>query len=78
MELVKGRVAAKIGPGRPKADAPRTDPAAFRAFHVDGMSHVDPLLGAAGPKNPVPGAILDFVGQNTQAGDVTVAVQPAP
>jgi hypothetical protein len=75
MEAVAGRLAPTIGAGRPKAGADRSDPDAFRAFHVDGFTHMDPLLAAEGPGNPVPGAILSFVDANAAPGEVTIPLQ---
>jgi pimeloyl-ACP methyl ester carboxylesterase len=78
LDATKDRVAPTIGPGRPLAGHDRSDPNAFRTFHIDGFTHMDGLLAAAGPGNPVPGAVLDFVAANAAPGDVTIPVQPAP
>lgn len=73
-ERVRARVAPTVGSDLPAAGANRSSAAAFRAVHVAGMSHIDPLTAADGnPDNPVPGLVFDFATAAT-----TGTVTPTP
>lgn len=60
-DRVRDRVAPTLGMDLPNAGAARTQPEAFRASFVPGMTHLDPLTGDGdNPANPVPGDVLAF------------------
>lgn len=64
--------AAPIGPGRVvAAGTPRTDASAFDILDASALTHVDPVIGPASARNPVPARVLAFVTANTMAGTTT-------
>lgn len=67
---------APIGAGRPNAGVPRTDDVAYCVLDATHMTHIDPLSAAEGPRNPVPGAVLDFVEANVATGTFTPVLPP--
>jgi hypothetical protein len=71
-EALRGRVAA-VGPGRPASGATRDGAAGFLAFDAVGFEHLDPVLGADLPDNPIPGAIEAFLLANTAPGEVAIS-----
>lgn len=72
-ERVRARVAATIGGGRPQAGQVRGvgSTAAFRVLDATALAHLDPVLGADAPANPVPASVESFVMENVEAGTVT-------
>lgn len=74
-EGLRARVAPAVGAGRPGAGATRDTDAGLRVVDATRFTHLEPLLAADGPSNPVPTAVLDFLAANTAAG--TIAVPPA-
>ena len=74
-EMSRAR-AAPIGPGRRvAAGTPRTDPAAFDILDAMAMlTHVDPVIAPASPRNPVPARVLAFVTANTGAGTTSPTI----
>lgn len=72
-EAMRARVAATVGGDLPAAGATRDTERGFRALHVAGMTHIDPLTAADdGTRNPVPGLLSDFARDNTR-GAVALA-----
>lgn len=72
-DAMRARVAPTLGADLPNAGLARTDERAFRATHVPGMTHIDPLSAdGENPANPVPGEVLTFALRAT-TGAVTVA-----
>ncbi len=63
---------APIGPGRVVPEGtPRSDPRAFDVLSATALTHVDPVLGPASDRNPVPARVLAFVSANTASGTTT-------
>ncbi len=71
-EPLRARVAPAIGAGRPQAGVTRDDAAAFRIVDATHFTHLEPLLAPSGPRNPVPGAVLDFVAASAATGTIAV------
>lgn len=65
---------APIGAGRPHAGTARTDELAYRIVDATFMTHIDPLSAPDSPANPVPDAILAFVGEHVGAGTTSAAL----
>lgn len=65
---------APIGEGRPHAGTPRTDELAYRIVDATFLTHIDPLSAPDSPANPVPDAILAFVGEHVGAGTTSAAL----
>lgn len=74
-EMSRAR-AAPIGPGRMIAEGtPRSDPAAFDILDaMANLTHVDPVIAPASPRNPVPARVLAFVTANTATGTTSPAI----
>lgn len=67
--------AGAIGPGRVVAEGTlRSDPAAFDILDAPALTHVDPVIGPASDRNPVPARVLAFVRANTASGTITPAL----
>jgi pimeloyl-ACP methyl ester carboxylesterase len=67
-----------IGPGRPLAGQPRTNPDAFVAYDVIKLTHIDPLSGTDDGKAEVSGWYDDlqvWMAKNSPTGGATIAVQ---
>lgn len=69
-----------IGPGRPLAGTPRSNPDAFRVLDVTTLTHIDPLSGThASPDVAVfHDALVAFIRANSPPGGIEVTVSPAP
>src|SRR6185503_7925128 len=70
-----------IGPNRPLAGAPRTQPDAFKVVDITVLTHIDPLQGADTGSGIVPtwyDTLVAWMKTNTPAGGVVVAVQKNP
>lgn len=65
---------APVGDGRPNAGATRDRDEGYRVVDVREQTHIDPLTAADVPSNPVPGAILEFVLDNSAPGRTTVTL----
>jgi len=73
-EMSRAR-AAPIGPGRVvPAGTLRSDPAAFDILDASALTHVDPVIGPASARNPVPARVLAFVTANTASGTTTPTI----
>ena len=73
--------AIPIGPGRPLAGTPRSDPAAFMVHTDNKLTHIDPLLGADRAGSRVQSfyqSLFEFVKQSSTKGGVVVQVAPTP
>ncbi|MBM4374163.1 MAG: hypothetical protein FJ095_03690 [Deltaproteobacteria bacterium] len=69
--------AVPIGPGRPLAGKPRSEPNAFRVLDVTMLTHIDPLAGTAASAE-VSGfheALAAFVRANSPPGGVDVTLE---
>jgi len=64
---------APIGAGRPHAGTPRTDELAYRIIDATFLTHIDPLSAPDSAANPVPDAILTFIGEHV--GDGTTSAE---
>lgn len=67
--------ATPIGPGRPAAGTPRTDPKAFDARAFGKLTHIDPLAGHDAPGSAVrdwQDALVAFARANSPDGGVVV------
>lgn len=68
-----------LGPGRPHAGAPRTDPLAWKAVGYPQLTHIDPILGADTPVSQASAwyaALRDFVLTHSTPGGVVIPVGP--
>lgn len=69
-----------LGPDRPLAGEPRTNPDAFRVLDVTALTHIDPLSGS--PKSPTVKAfheaLVAFVRTHSPLGGVEVSFPPRP
>jgi hypothetical protein len=65
---------APIGAGRPHAGTARTDELAYRVVDATFMTHIDPLSAPDTASNPVPDAILAFVGEHVGAGTTSASL----
>ena len=68
MAAVAGRVAPAVGGGRPHAGADRASPEGFATVDATHLGHLDVVLAADGPLNPVPAAVVDFLIAHSEAG----------
>lgn len=67
-----------IGPGRPLAGQPRTNPDAFVVYDVVKLTHIDPLSGTDDGKAEVSGwhdALHAWMGKNSPSGGTVIAIQ---
>ncbi len=72
--------AVPIGPQRPAAGTPRTQPAAFQAVGYPDLTHIDPLMGAdtaVSKTRPFYDALHSFAVRNTVPGGVVIE-SPVP
>lgn len=70
-EPLRARVAPAVGAGRPRQGATRAEDDGFRVLRAEGLTHMDPIT-ADESMNPVPAAVLEFVGQHGAAGAVAL------
>lgn len=67
--------AAPIGPGRVVPEGtPRSDARAFDVLDAPALTHVDPVVGPASDRNPVPARVLAFVLANSATGTASVTL----
>jgi hypothetical protein len=65
-----------VGPSRPSAGKPRTDPAAFRVIDQPSLTHIDWVVGTDAPGSPVASfydAVASFARAQTPVGGVVIA-----
>jgi pimeloyl-ACP methyl ester carboxylesterase len=69
--------AVPIGPGRPLAGKPRSEPDAFRVLDVTMLTHIDPLSGTAASAevSTFHAALTSFVRANSPPGGVDVTLE---
>jgi hypothetical protein len=68
-----------VGPGRPSAGKPRTDPDAFTVMQQPTLTHIDWIVGTDAAGSPVTAwydALVAFALKQTPPGSTTVPIQP--